>query len=275
MTRAAPGQVPDSATPRPARRLARSERRLLAGDAVHIHTPAGGQGMNTGIVDAHNLAWKLALVAAGRAPDTLLDTYGAERQPVAEQVLDLTHTLVRYGTMSQPVKRWARDIVVPALSRSTAIQRRVARRLSQVYVTYPPGPMTGPNPLARRDRAFGGVRPGQRMPDLRVCASGRASTLHGVLRRGRHVLIVPASAFRSVLDDAGLRTFIEHVEVVAADGALTSKPQNKGTGQLVLLRPDGHVVAQGKPGNLHAVVSYLRSLFGEPCEPPDLVMPGR
>ena len=73
---------------------------LLAGDAVHIHTPAGGQGMNTGITDAHNLGWKLALVAVGRAPGQLLDTYGREREPVAAQVLGLTHTLVRFGTMT-------------------------------------------------------------------------------------------------------------------------------------------------------------------------------
>src|SRR5258708_23230572 len=90
---------------------------LLAGDAVHIHTPAGGQGMNTGITDAHNLGWKLALVAAGRASGQLLDTYGSEREPVAAQVLGLTHMLVRVGTMTHPVKRALRDITVPAAFR--------------------------------------------------------------------------------------------------------------------------------------------------------------
>lgn len=69
-------------------------------------------------MDAHNLGWKLALVVSGRAPDTLLDTYGTERRPVAEDVLKLTHALVDYGTMSQPVKRRVRDIVVPALGRA-------------------------------------------------------------------------------------------------------------------------------------------------------------
>src|SRR5215469_9299960 len=122
------------------RRSASAYRRgrvLLAGDAVHIHTPAGGQGMNTGIMDAHNLAWKLALVAQGRAPDAVLDTYGAERRPVAEDVLRLTHALVHYGTLTHPLKRRVRDMVVPALSRSQVIQRRAAGRMSQVYVSYP------------------------------------------------------------------------------------------------------------------------------------------
>ncbi len=87
------------------RRSANAYRRgrvLLAGDAVHIHSPAGGQGLNAGITDAHNLGWKLALVAAGVAPDTLLDSYGTERRPVADQILTLTHALVHYGSMSHP-----------------------------------------------------------------------------------------------------------------------------------------------------------------------------
>ena len=172
------------------RRSASAYRRgrvLLAGDAVHIHSPAGGQGLNTGIMDAHNLGWKLALVASGRAPDALLDSYGTERRPVAEDVLKLTHALVRYGTMNHPVKRRVRDLVVPALGRSPVIQRRGARRISQVYVAYPPGP------LARPDRGRGTPRPGQRMPDVEVQADGQATTLHRVLRGGRHVLVIPAA----------------------------------------------------------------------------------
>src|SRR6516164_2688290 len=98
----------------------RRGRVLLAGDAAHIHSPAGGQGLNTGMMDAHNLGWKLALVAADRAPDALLDSYGAERRPVAEDVLRLTHALVHYGTLSHPVRRRVRDVVVPALGRSPA-----------------------------------------------------------------------------------------------------------------------------------------------------------
>ena len=145
------------------RRSASAYRRgrvLLAGDAVHIHTPAGGQGMNTGIMDAHNLGWKLALVAAGRAPDALLDSYGTERLPVAQDVLRLTHTLVRYGTVSHPVKRRVRDVLVPALGRNPLIQRRAVSRLSHVYIAYPPGPL---------------VRPGRGRPGPgRVCPTFRS-----------------------------------------------------------------------------------------------------
>jgi 2-polyprenyl-6-methoxyphenol hydroxylase-like FAD-dependent oxidoreductase len=231
------------------RRSASAYRRgrvLLAGDAVHIHTPAGGQGMNTGIIDAHNLGWKLALVAAGRAPDTLLDTYGAERGPVADDVLRLTHNLVRIGTVTHPVKRRVRDIAVPALGRTTVIQRRAARRLSQVYVTYPPGP------LVRRDRGRGAPKAGQRVPDREVRAGSQVTTLHGVLRSGRHVLLVPAAHAAGLRGDPALWPYRADVDVVTCDN---------GTGPVVLVRPDGHAAARGTPGGMTAIAGYLRDLF--------------
>jgi 2-polyprenyl-6-methoxyphenol hydroxylase-like FAD-dependent oxidoreductase len=233
----------------------RRGRVLLAGDAVHIHSPAGGQGLNTGIIDAHNLGWKLALVATGRAPGTLLDSYSTERHPVADQVLKLTHTLVRYGTMSHPVKRKVRDIAVPALGRAAVVQRRAARMLSQVSVAYPPGP------LARPDRRPGGPRPGQRMPDIKVRAGRQATTLHSVLRDGRHVLVVPAASAASVLDDARLRPYRRDLRVVTGD----ARPPRSGDGRpglVVLVRPDGHVAARGRPGSMPAVTGYLRELLG-------------
>jgi 2-polyprenyl-6-methoxyphenol hydroxylase-like FAD-dependent oxidoreductase len=236
------------------RRSASAYRRgrvLLAGDAVHIHTPAGGQGMNTGIMDAHNLGWKLALVVAGRAPDALLDSYGTERLPVAQDVLKLTHTLVRYGTISHPVKRRVRNIAVPALGRNPLIQRRAVTRLSHVYVTYPPGP------LARPGGGRGRPRPGQRMPDVPVRADGQLTTLHCVLRAGRHVLLVPAAHAADVLADPMLRPYRRDLDVVSADAT-----------PVVLIRPDGHVAARGRPGSLEPVAGYLRDLFREPAGHP-------
>ena len=236
------------------RRSASAYRRgrvLLAGDAVHIHTPAGGQGMNTGIMDAHNLGWKLALVVAGRSTDALLDSYGTERLPVAQDVLKLTHALVRYGTISHPVKRRIRDVVVPALGRSPLIQRRAVRRLSHVYVTYPPGP------LARPGGGRGQPGPGQRMPDIPVRMDGQFTTLHHVLRGGRHVLLVPAVHAASVLADPALRPYRDDLDAVSA-----------GATPVMLIRPDGHVAVRGRPRNLAQVASYLHDLFREPAAHP-------
>ena len=239
------------------RRSASAYRRgrvLLAGDAVHIHTPAGGQGMNTGIMDAHNLGWKLALVASGRAPDALLDSYGTERRPVAEDVLKLTHALVHYGTLSHPVKRRVRNIVVPALGRSAAIQRRATRRLTHIYVAYPPGP------LVRPDGGRGGPRPGQRMPDFPVRVHGQPATLHGILRGGRHVLLVPAAHAANVLSDPALRPCRTDLDVITG----AAGPHD----DVVLVRPDGHVAARGRPGNMEAVTGYLRDLLSGPAGDP-------
>ena len=96
--------------------------------------------------------------------------------------------------MSHPVKRRVRDVVVPVLGRSAAIQRRAARRISQVYISYPPG--------------------GQRMPDIAVRADGQPTTLHTVLRGGRHVLVVPAASLAAVLDEAGLAPYRDDLDVV-------------------------------------------------------------
>ncbi len=244
------------------RRSASAYRRgrvLLAGDAVHIHTPAGGQGMNTGIMDAHNLGWKLALVASGRAPDSLLDSYSTERRPVADEVLKLTHALVHYGTMSHPIKRGVRDIVVPALGRTAVIQRRAARRLSHVYVAYPPGP------LVRPDRGRAGPGPGQRMPDVKVRADNQAVTLYSVLRGGKHMLVVPAADLASVMEDAGLRHYRKEFDVVTRDIGELLKLRYDDPGSIILVRPDGYVAARGRPGRMQAVTGYLRELFGEPA----------
>jgi 2-polyprenyl-6-methoxyphenol hydroxylase-like FAD-dependent oxidoreductase len=227
----------------------RRGRALLAGDAVHIHTPAGGQGMNTGIMDAHNLGWKLALVASGRAGESLLDSYGTERRPVAEDVLKLTHTLVRYGTMSHPVKRKIRDTVVPALGSMAVVQRRTARRLTHVGVTYPAGP------LARPDSRRSAPRPGQRMADADVHLNGNATTLHQVLGRGRHVLVIPAGYSAADLRGLDLARYLDDVDIVTADVARTAGA--------VLVRPDGHVAARARPGSAGAVAGYLGDLLGQ------------
>ena len=238
----------------------RQGRVLLAGDAVHIHTPAGGQGMNTGIMDAHNLGWKLALVSAGRAPDTLLDSYGTERHPVADEVLKLTHTLVRYGTMTHPVKRRIRDIAVPALARSTAIQERAARRITHVGIAYPAGPLTRPD--SRRSDP----RPGQRIRDMTVRQGSQVTTLHNVLRHGRHVLVVPAGGLASVLDDARLRLYRNDIDIVTGNTAAVARTASGGRTLVVLVRPDGHIAVRARPAAMDPVIDYLHDLFGDQAD---------
>jgi 2-polyprenyl-6-methoxyphenol hydroxylase-like FAD-dependent oxidoreductase len=230
---------------------------LLAGDAVHIHTPAGGQGMNTGITDAHNLGWKLALVTAGRSPAQLLDTYGREREPVAAQVLGLTHALVRFGTVTHPVQRALRDAIVPAAARIGPIHRRAVRRWTQVHVSYPASSLTWP------DRGRGRPRPGQRAPDIKVLSRYGPRRLFTVLRRGRHVMVVAGADPDSALASPVLEPYRDLFEVVARGSGHARAFRSSRAGSVFLVRPDGYIAARGRPDRLETVLGYLRELSGE------------
>ncbi|MGC9540744.1 FAD-dependent monooxygenase [Streptomyces sp. UG1] len=139
---------------------------FLAGDAAHIHSPAGAQGMNTGIQDALNLGWKLALVCRGAAPEELLETYGAERAPVGRDVRRFTDRAFVIGTSPHPVLRFARSRLVPHLAplarHATAPRRRVFRTVSELGIHYrrSPASTSGTRPPRR------GPRAGDRLPDL-------------------------------------------------------------------------------------------------------------
>jgi 2-polyprenyl-6-methoxyphenol hydroxylase-like FAD-dependent oxidoreductase len=224
----------------------RRGRVLLAGDAAHIHSPTGGQGMNTGMMDAHNLAWKLALVAHGRAPDALLDTYGQERVPVASGVLEFTDKLTALMTMRSRAKRAVRDTVLPVVSRVPVLQRRAARKLSQLSVAYPRSPLVQPDGHGR------GPKPGDRFPDLEVRGEHGPARLHHLLDSGRHVLIVSGAGLRSALETAGVGCYAGLVDVVGGD---------LGSG-FALVRPDGILAARGSARDTHHVIDYLRRLCG-------------
>jgi 4,5-epoxidase len=117
------------------RRLAdtyRNGRIVLAGDAAHVHSPFGGQGMNTGIGDAENLAWKLAMVVDGTAEHALLDSYEAERRPIAANVLKSTGAAGNLILGNHIVARLLRDRLFVPLMNTAAMQRRVWEGLSQL-----------------------------------------------------------------------------------------------------------------------------------------------
>lgn len=141
----------------------RQGRAFLLGDAAHVHSPAGGQGMNTGIGDAVNLAWKLAAVLRGGAPDRLLDTYAAERMAFARGLVDTTDRVFTVataeGTLADFVRTRVAPVVAPVAYRVGAVRELVFRVLSQTRVSYPDSPLS-------RGRA-GGVRGGDRLPWVR------------------------------------------------------------------------------------------------------------
>jgi 2-polyprenyl-6-methoxyphenol hydroxylase-like FAD-dependent oxidoreductase len=165
----------------------RSGRVLIAGDAAHVHSPAGGQGLNTGLHDAFNLGWKLALVTQGQAPPALLDTYQAERVPIATSVLALTHGLVRTFSMPSPGKRFLRDQLLPIAMATPVAQHRYTRRLSQLSHTYRGGPLAAPAGRTAR----GGLAPGDRLPAVAgLRRDGKPVCTLDLLRPPAHTLLV-------------------------------------------------------------------------------------
>jgi 2-polyprenyl-6-methoxyphenol hydroxylase-like FAD-dependent oxidoreductase len=121
----------------------RSGRAFLSGDAVHIHSPAGGEGMNTGMQDAFNLAWKLALAIHGTSGEALLDTYSPERSGVGDEILKNTSRLTAVGTLNNPVAEELRNIVGRFALGLAPVQHALVHNMSQVSVGYPQSPMNG------------------------------------------------------------------------------------------------------------------------------------
>ena len=222
----------------------RQGRVFIAGDAAHIHPPTGGQGMNTGIQDAYNLAWKLALVLAKKAPDTLLDSYEAERRPIGAEVVARTRAASEgYGRENKPDRLADTQILVSY--RGTAWVRDDA------------------------GEAAAGPGAGDRAPDavgLRRRGVGAPMRLHDVLRGTDHVLIVhllPGAAAdlaafaREIAPRSGLPCRI--VGIAADDGGadppgIACYRDSDGVfakiyglpGAAFLIRPDGYVGWRGR-----------------------------
>ncbi|MEV0276458.1 monooxygenase [Streptomyces sp. NPDC050610] len=207
-----------------------SGRVLLAGDAAHIHFPAAGQGLNTGLQDAMNLGWKLAAELHGWAPRGLLDSYDAERRPVGRSVTENTavQTMLMELTYVPQYQRpavWLRELM-DELLRIPEVNHRLAGQVSALSVAYPPASPDA-DPLV-----------GQRMPDIGLTADGsEAVRAYELFHRGRFVLLDlagDADLAESVTAGWGSRvtavTVAEHEEHAALDGV-----------REVLVRPDGHV----------------------------------
>ena len=143
---------------------------FLAGDAAHVHSPVGGQGMNTGIQDAFNLGWKLALAARDQAAPGLLDTYQAERHPIAQGVLRGTHLGTQLFLAQNPLMRAVREQAVPAIVGIAPVRRRILTAISQLTIGYR-GSFLSVDADDRAEargwlrRHVSGLRAGDRVPD--------------------------------------------------------------------------------------------------------------
>ncbi len=210
-------------------------RMFVAGDAAHIHSPFGGQGMNIGLHDIWNLSWKLDLVLHGHGNDRLLDSYTAERRPVIAQVIKTTHLLTKAMGTSSRFAQALRDTLIPLVTRFTSFQHAFVDRLSELGVAYRTSPITA-GPAARffDDSLRGGG--GIRSHFLLLADDAAGASVHAAAED-------LVSAFPDVLE-------------------LRSCP-----GAIRLVRPDGYVAFTAGPGDPIESLRAVRALLDRQTRP--------
>ncbi len=236
-------------------------RIFLAGDAAHIHSPAGGQGMNTGIQDAWNLAWKLALVVKGQADEGLLESYEPERMPVAKAVLNGSDKGFSFIGSPNYVFHLLRSALLPrltSLASRESVGKRIFKFLSQTWIGYRKSPAVGGDKGVKR------VKPGDRAPYGHF-TSGESifSHLCGVdhhlllfVGRGADVKAEQARA-EATLDDYNLTT---RVHVINASESALRETYGVSKPGAFLIRPDGHVAWRGA-ASLSDLTPYMDKFY--------------
>ncbi|HEU4398560.1 MAG TPA: FAD-dependent monooxygenase [Actinomycetota bacterium] len=248
----------------------RAERIFVAGDAAHVHSPAGAQGMNTGVQDAWNLGWKLALAARGVADQALLDTYDAERRPVGGFVVRFTDRAFSVATSTNPLIRALRTQVVPrVLPLALRFDRGLAygfRTVSQLTISYRHSPAVQEGqPRMRR-----GPGAGDRLPDARIAQDGQACWLGEALAAPRfHLLLCGLTDGWDAHQVATVRSrypdtlAVHHLTRDAVPGALHDV-DGQALSRLgvedaahILIRPDGHIGYRAGATDLDGLWRYL------------------
>ncbi|BDG01637.1 FAD-dependent monooxygenase [Anaeromyxobacter oryzae] len=254
----------------------RRGRVLLAGDAAHIHSPVGGQGMNTGIQDAWNLGWKLALVARGTATERLLESYDAERWPVGRNLLRYTDRVFSTFTRALSAGRlasWAREVVaprvLPRLLDSGWLRAMAFRFVSELGIRYRHSPAV----TEGRPRLHGGPRAGDRLPDAWLTLDGRRVALQRAIVGPHLTLLLCGEA--GAWDVARLERFsglvkLRHLPVQTTSGAETGAEDvlsllGVRDAAQYLVRPDGYIAFRCGGSDLEAVTRYLTRWFRRPA----------
>ena len=228
-------------------------RAFLLGDAAHIHSPVGAQGMNTGIGDAVNLAWKLADVLNGRAKPDLLETYALERMAFARRLVATTDRVFTIASKPGRAARIVRiDIVprlLPLLFRFRFMRRFLFRTVSQIEIRYPKSPLSAGK--------AGGVRGGDRLPWVRTEAGVDNFASLRKLAWQVHVYGEPPANLAGVCAELG-------IAFTVFEWKSEMKKAGLGRGALYLIRPDGYVALADPGGDPVRLRAYWRSGHGRP-----------
>jgi 2-polyprenyl-6-methoxyphenol hydroxylase-like FAD-dependent oxidoreductase len=225
----------------------RKDRAFIVGDAAHIHSPAGGQGMNTGLGDAINLAWKLAAVLQGRAEDALLDTYQTERRAFAVRLVATTDEVFTVATsrgrLAQFVRTQVFPVVVGMAIRLAAVRALMFRTISQIAIAYPRSTLSA--------GSAGRVRGGDRMPWVET-ASG--DNYEGLDPRSWHVE-VHGEVRQNLKDWCAMNGVTLHPHRWTAAAEKAGLQRNAA----YLLRPDGYVALAAGGGSDKPIERYFKA----------------
>jgi 2-polyprenyl-6-methoxyphenol hydroxylase-like FAD-dependent oxidoreductase len=236
----------------------RERRVLLAGDAAHVHSPVGGQGLNIGVQDAVNLGWKLAQVVNATSPESLLDTYQAERHPIAARVLKLTMAQTALGRGDERTN--ALRETMSELLKMDEPRKRYAAMMSGLDIRY--------------DLGDGHALLGRRMPDLDLVTESGQRRVFTLLHDARPVLLnlaepgalsgtAPALRGGASLDIAPWADRVERVDARYAGAWELPVLGAVAAPTAVLIRPDGHIAWVGD-GTDHGLRDALTTWFGSP-----------
>ena len=242
-------------------------RVFLAGDAAHVHSPASGQGLNTGVQDAVNLAWKLAMVVHGQADPSLLDSYGEERVPVGRALLDATRTATSFVALKSAISAAVLPVVFAVVRNLPRLRRRIERKIiagmSALALAYPESSLTTPT-----DPDGPGPRPGERVtrvsPEVAAASPGWQA-LVAQLRDPRWTLLVfgpePAQSPRPATAGTVPALPWLSVRVVGADLAdpdgRLRRDLTGGRPGWLLIRPDGYLSSRGTQLTASALADAL------------------
>jgi hypothetical protein len=232
---------------------------FLLGDAAHIHSPVGGQGMNTGVGDAVNLAWKLAAVIKGASPASLLETYEPERIAFARRLVATTDRAFAFvnarGSIATQVRLRIVPWLLPFLFRFTAVRRLMFKTVSQTQIKYPNSPLSrGPD---------GTVPGGQRLPWVQFeDSNGKRADNFSVLATREwqvHCYGKVEPQLQRMCDAQGLKLHVFPWNAEAREAGLTRNAA-------YIIRPDEHVAivdCQGDPGR---IAGYLKKWTMRACD---------
>jgi 2-polyprenyl-6-methoxyphenol hydroxylase-like FAD-dependent oxidoreductase len=244
----------------------RLNRIFLGGDSAHIHSPAGAQGMNTGIQDMIDLSWKLAMVLKGEAKDEILDTYATDRVPVIKNVLTKTEGLTKTIGEENPIFRSVFNHLAPWFVGTDFIQQNSTERMSQLSLNY------RESSISENHAGPGSLKAGDRVPDLAVSVLGvegstaqqmGASMLFKLMDPSKFTLFYsnitnPAKTHTDINNAfSGWRQLIRDHQIAPVHGGEKAfKDYFGATSSILLVRPDGYVAFAGNEDTIPQLAKY-------------------